>query len=120
MKELRWAIFDHDEDGAMTAPIGDVNDNLLRAASWPDSAGAGVVRRLLDAGADVNTADWRGRTPLHMVCHVQVARALLEAGADKTLENDVGETPRQSASSNVMLVGTMRRRIVEAIEEHKK
>ena len=117
MKDLRWSIFDHDPQGAMTAPIGDVNDNLLRAASWPDERGAGVVRRLLDAGAEVNVADWRGRTPLHMVCHVDVARVLIEAGADKTRKNDIGETPRQSACSNVMLVGTMRRRIVEAMEE---
>jgi hypothetical protein len=64
-----------------------------------------IVRRLLDAGAEVDAADEHGNTPLMKVVTSSrpasrarrraTAEALLRAGANPDRENDGGTTPRQ-------------------------
>ena len=47
------------------------------------------------AGADLDTQDRKGRTPLHRATyegHAEAAEALLAAGADTTILNRTGKT----------------------------
>ena len=55
-----------------------------------------VVKKLIQAGRDVNELDRWGETPLHYASrsgHVEVITALLTAGADKTIKSKIGLTP---------------------------
>ena len=61
------------------------------------------VRFLLDRGADVNTRDGAGRTPLMIAAQtdaypVDIVRLLLEKGADKTIRATGGETAASLAA----------------------
>jgi ankyrin repeat protein len=60
-----------------------------------DNEGARVecVRLLAQAGADVNTRDHNGNTPLHEVYLTDVEEELLKLGADVNARNKDGETP---------------------------
>jgi len=55
-----------------------------------------TVKRLIDAGADVNKALDNGATPLFIAAqqgHVEIVRALIDAGADVNKALDDGATP---------------------------
>lgn len=56
-----------------------------------------VAMALIDAGAVANTADFMGRTPLHMLCGVrmnnQMMDRLLAIGADPLARTSAGQTP---------------------------
>ena len=65
-----------------------------------------VVRALLDAGADIDVRDSRGRTPLMLAVmpsggHHPLTELLVEAGADLTLRTRDGETIVQCAGMGV-------------------
>jgi len=54
-----------------------------------------AVRSLLEAGAEVNTVDGRGLTPVMWVCiksHVALARLLLKKGGKSLIKDSVGTT----------------------------
>ena len=79
-------------------PKPELNLRLLEAAK---AGNAELVIQLLAEGADKETKDDRGSTPLHNAAfygHVSVARALLQAGADKDAKTKDGETPLHSTS----------------------
>jgi len=62
-----------------------------------------AVRRLLDAGANVNRAAASGRTPLFLAAeggHADVVQQLLERGAKVDQPLKTGETPLLAACSN--------------------
>lgn len=57
---------------------------------------ANVARLLLDCGADINTQNDEGQTPLHTATgmeRIEVIRVLLERGADVGAEDKRGRTP---------------------------
>jgi ankyrin repeat protein len=57
---------------------------------------ANVARLLLDRGADINTRDIFGWTPLHSAAYmrrIDVIRVLLERGANTGPEDKQGRTP---------------------------
>ncbi|MHC4157771.1 MAG: ankyrin repeat domain-containing protein [Planctomycetota bacterium] len=53
------------------------------------------VKRMLENGADIDSRDYEGMTPLHLVAflgHERTARLLIHRGADVNAMNDKGET----------------------------
>ena len=72
----------------------------LHDASWRGDLD--VVRALLERGADIEAAEFRGKTSLHSACltgQTGVVRELLTRGADiEAREADVGRTPLIMAS----------------------
>ena len=64
----------------------------LSVAMWETSVD--VVHALLDLGADINLADYNGRTPLsHGVGKFELVKLLVERGADINLPDKDGHTP---------------------------
>ena len=53
------------------------------------------MRLLLDRGANANSQDRFGNTPLHLVASgsTEIVRLLLDCGARVDLKNDEGKTP---------------------------
>ncbi len=79
--------------GLAMASDGDAGSRLLRAAGSGD---LGEVRRLLAAGALVETRDGQGRTALLLAVdanHTAIAKALLEAGASVNAQAANLDTP---------------------------
>ncbi|KAF8496174.1 hypothetical protein F5888DRAFT_1835294 [Russula emetica] len=70
--------------------------NVLTKYSITVNQLANVARLLLDHGADINTRDNDGWTPLHTAAycgHIEVVRMLLELGANAGAEEKQGRTP---------------------------
>jgi uncharacterized protein len=60
----------------------------------------GVVKLLLEQGANFDAKQDRGFTPLHEAAHLgdkYMADMLIKAGADRSARNDAGETPADVA-----------------------
>jgi cytohesin len=77
-----------------------------------------AARRLLSVGADVNTKDNNGHTPLHNASamdHSQVVQALLEHRADIEASNNDGWTPLHAAS---MIDSRGSSQVVQVLLEH--
>jgi ankyrin repeat protein len=72
---------------------------LMRAALIGNTP---AVEALLDRGADVNSADQSGWTPLMEAVfggHTETIRALLDGGADANAKDRAGWTPLMEAAS---------------------
>ncbi|MCE9672666.1 ankyrin repeat domain-containing protein [Myxococcus stipitatus] len=81
-------------DAGATAP-SDVKDGLGGAFTGR-SAGAAVLREILDAGAVLDARDDKGRTPLHAAADAgqdAIVRVLLERGAEVNALDGLGRTP---------------------------
>lgn len=63
-----------------------------------------AAKRLVAAGADVQTRDCAGRTALHCVTNPDIAALLLDHGADPNAVNASGDTPLHGASGAVASV----------------
>jgi uncharacterized protein len=86
------------------ADVGQVSGTPLRNqalhAALAISKEAGIVRLLIERGADVNAVQTAGYRPLHQAAvtgREDLVRILLDAGADKTARCDRGKTPADYA-----------------------
>jgi glutaminase len=74
------------------------------ALTWAASQGdLNEVRALIASGVEPGTADYDGRTPLHLAAaegQLDVVRYLLAAGADPRPADRWGGTPRSDAEGN--------------------
>jgi ankyrin repeat protein len=90
----------HGAESATDRPSAASANELWEAARRGDAA---AVRRILDAGVDVNTPFRYGATALSYACdrgHLEVVRVLLERGARVDVEDSFyGATPLDWASS---------------------
>jgi hypothetical protein len=78
--------------------MSEIDRELIEAARENNLPG---VRRVLRAGADVNTKDNHGSTPLHWASnrgHVQIFKELVDYGADNDAKDNDGDTPLHDAS----------------------
>jgi hypothetical protein len=69
--------------------------------NWNPDEQSHILDLLIDAGADPNTIDKRGVTPLHIAVRTRCAnavRTLLQRGADPTRKNKSGSTPLRLAN----------------------
>jgi ankyrin repeat protein len=83
------------EHGARVNPPEDTISPLMLAAGRGKKESLGMVRLLLDAGADVNASDERGRTPLMYAAgkiRMKTVKVLVEAGADVNAADEAGHT----------------------------
>lgn len=71
----------------------DLNYHLLQASSWND---IGAVKQLLNRGADINSQDSLGRTPLHYATlnnSLELMNFLLTNGINPNIKDYLGKTP---------------------------
>ncbi len=90
---------------AADRPVADA----AQRADW------GVVRALVERGADVTERQGDGATALHWAAYrdeVELAGLLIEAGADVNAANDLGVTPLWAAAENGS--AAMARRLLDA------
>jgi uncharacterized protein len=91
------------ERGAESSAVA---KNVMRVAALHSAAAAretGIVRLLLDNGADPNAQQEGGFTALHAAAQHgdrELAELLLGRGADPSLANDAGETPANTAAAS--------------------
>src|SRR5208337_4972652 len=96
MDMLRTLVKQH--PGDVNAALPDGGTALLWAAYWNDE---GAVKALLAAGANVDTANRYGVTPLAQASingNAQIVEALLKAGADANTFQAEGQTALMSAA----------------------
>jgi hypothetical protein len=86
-----------------SGPLHYAADGYITGPVWDEKRQLKTIRRLLDAGANINAADKNGATPLHRAVRTRCATAvklLLQAGADPRLRNKPGSTPFHLAVQN--------------------
>jgi uncharacterized protein len=88
---------------ARQADVQTMNKELIATAERGDTAG---VRQLLQAGANINARDERGRTPVMAATHgnrVDTVAALIQAGADINIRDNRLDNPFLYAGAEGLL-----------------
>ncbi|KAH8816506.1 hypothetical protein F5884DRAFT_896275 [Xylogone sp. PMI_703] len=91
------------EDIPANSPVIASDDSPAPLLSAAAEGHIGVVKLLLENGADITILSNRRWTPLHLASyngHIEVVKLLLEKGADVTIINNRGWTPLHLASYN--------------------
>src|SRR5579871_4861159 len=86
-----------------SGPLHYAADGCPGRENWDADKQVETIRRLLEAGAEIDAADKNGATPLHRAVRTRCAAAvkyLLEAGADPKLRNKPGSTAFHLAVQN--------------------
>lgn len=104
------AFFGHEDVVGILLPYGvELNvasKNELKVMPLHSAAASGhigIVKRLVEHGADVNAKQQGGFTPLHEAAHrgdKDMADVLIKAGADLGARNTEGKTPAEMAREN--------------------
>jgi len=84
-------------------PLHYASDGIPESDHWNPARQAATIAYLIGAGADPNSGDANGVTPLHRAVRTRCAaavRALLEQGADPLRRNGNGSTPLRLAVQN--------------------
>ena len=87
----------------LARPLHYAADGYVNGPAWDPKQQVKTIRRLLDAGAQINAQDKNGATPLHRAVRTRCAeavRCLLKAGADPKQKNKPGSTPFHLAVQN--------------------
>ena len=74
-------------------PVGNKDTALGMAAAFGKTD---VAIALIEGGADLDTRNKDGSTPLHaaaFLCYPEIVQALVDKGADKNARNNSGSTP---------------------------
>jgi ankyrin repeat protein len=100
---------------------------LFYASAHGHRNDARVARLLIARGADPNSRDVKGSTPLHqasMYGRIEIVRLLIEHGADVEVRDDCGKTPLDVARNPDTWVrldvasGEQREEIIKLLSEH--
>jgi len=86
-----------------SGPLHYAADGYISGPAWDAKMQVATLRCLLDAGAEINSRDKNGATPLHRAVRTRCAlavRCLLHAGSDPTLRNKSGSTSFHLAVQN--------------------
>jgi hypothetical protein len=92
-----------------SGPLHYAADGYIKGPDWDPKRQVKTIQCLLDAGADINSQDKNGATPLHRAVRTRCAAAvkcLLERGSNATLKNKPGSTPFHLAVQNTGHGGT--------------
>jgi len=79
-----------------SGPLHYAADGYINGPAWDAKKQVQTIRRLLDAGANINGQDKNGATPLHRAVRTRCAAAvecLLKAGSNPALRNNPGSAP---------------------------
>jgi hypothetical protein len=111
-----------------SGPLHYAADGFVTWPAYDPKQQEKTIRRLLDAGADINAEDKNGATPLHRAVRTRsalAAKCLLSAGADPLTKNRSGSTPFHLAVQNTGRGGSgdkiavdAQRAIIEAFLAH--
>jgi uncharacterized protein len=104
------AFFGHqavlDELLARGAEVNQISNNEHKVQALHSAAAGlhlGIVKALLEHGAEVNTKQANSSVPLHYAAYdnnLEIVELLLKHGADPTIATDEGETARDMAFKN--------------------
>ena len=86
-----------------SSPLHYAADGNVLLPTWDARKQVLTIRCLIDAGADINSQDKNGATPLHRAVRTRCAAAvrfLLKSGSDPLLKNKPGSTPFHLAVQN--------------------
>lgn len=92
------AVKQHIESGTDIDRIDQMSGStpLITAATFDKR---GIVKALVDAGADLTIQNNDGSTALHVAaffCRIEIVQILIDAKADNTIRNNYGATPRET------------------------